>query len=153
MNIDHDHSFYSRTMNQMDTNTEGNGSSQDPPQVLSPQDMDATTTNSKESEKKTLTTLSSISLYGSSKIVEPERVVRREGELPLTCQVGEEKIDKPRKSKVCSETGGGGRHREGVVKLVGAPRTVGDWRRSPGSEMFWKRVKFPPIVGMLNIHM
>ncbi|GIY53829.1 hypothetical protein CDAR_13831 [Caerostris darwini] len=51
MNIDHDHSFYCRTMNQMDTNTEGNGPSQDPPQVLSPQDMDATTTNSKESEK------------------------------------------------------------------------------------------------------
>ncbi|GIX71175.1 hypothetical protein CDAR_272881 [Caerostris darwini] len=38
-------------MNQMDTNTEGNGPSQDPPQVLSPQDMDATTTNSKGSEK------------------------------------------------------------------------------------------------------
>ncbi|GIY16965.1 hypothetical protein CDAR_544281 [Caerostris darwini] len=54
MNIDHDHSFYSRMMNQMDTNTEGNGPSQDPPQVLSPQDMDATTTNSKESEKITL---------------------------------------------------------------------------------------------------
>ncbi|GIY77174.1 hypothetical protein CDAR_198381 [Caerostris darwini] len=37
MNIDHDHSFYCQTMNQMDTNTEGNGPSQDPPQVLSPQ--------------------------------------------------------------------------------------------------------------------
>ncbi|GIY63564.1 hypothetical protein CDAR_442281 [Caerostris darwini] len=37
MNIDHDHSFYCQSLNQMDTNTEGNGPSQDPPQVLSPQ--------------------------------------------------------------------------------------------------------------------